>query len=816
MDFSVSRHEGDPLDAVAAFTGTHALVVVADPASWERISLGLEPGRATTTVVSRPARMFTAVAIDLRDFRQSARKAALALVTDVPGDVLAVHENSRWGKAASTNFRKQLLGLGKPVVLFVEGWTELPGLDRTAVLVGTIGDTTVTGSPVRGAGSARVDDVLARFDSSPGPVPGPWRDGPVTTPWSVNVPQGTSGGTYQGGSPYDGPHQGFPQPPAYEQRTDRPRLRPARPEARAVNSLVVEPGRDDPVPGSGPLRPGADYEVLVNIGPHRTASLLTEADARWPAENLPDGALALRAVLSMDGTLTPQVVRFTLPDDGSSFVCHCDAGHGPYCARQPWVRFPITAPGTPTVWTGELVVYYGVVAVHSQQLVLPVGTTTDSGPHARLLHRLTSTFADLGPLAERAASILVTDDGARALVNGVRFADNPTWISPNAADNAIRAARQLLHDIHLAAGPVSRMDADHGKSLADYTTDLANLARHGAVLYDRLFHDNVVFDTLPDLIRHEAASRARPAVLNIADPAISNPDRAHPVPWSLVYDLPMPQDPNGAYAVCPSVARFGPGAPATPVPPHCPEPHHSGNTLCPFGFWGLSCVVEQPASTGSVTWHVHSGRAPASVAVAVDPGLDPRLTDGHLTELRAVLPPGSVASNLVTSPVQLARALAPETMDIAYLYCHGGYYRLAANALPSPVLRFGGSMVDPVEVSNWRRDQAVWPRPHWPSRKPLVVMNGCHTSEMTTATLSNFVDAFANRAGAAGVVGTEVTVEQGMAGWAMTRFLSLLVDGAGAGQALREVRWHMVNRGNVMGLAYTLYAVAGLRLRPPS
>lgn len=34
-------------------------------------------------------------------------------------------------------------------------------------------------------------------------------------------------------------------------------------------------------------------------------------------------------------------------------------------------------------------------------------------------------------------------------------------------------------------------------------------------------------------------------------------------------------------------------------------------------------------------------------------------------------------------------------MDVAYLYCHGGYYKLAANALPSPVLRFGTSMTEP-------------------------------------------------------------------------------------------------------------------------
>ncbi|MEO6090471.1 MAG: hypothetical protein ABIQ18_45960 [Umezawaea sp.] len=818
MKFSVSRHEGDPLDAVAALTATHSLVVVADPAAWQRISIGLEPRQVSTAVISRPARMFTAASVDLRHFAPSDRKAVLALVPAAPGDVLAVHENSHWSKAVSTSFRRRLRELGRPVVLFVEPWAELTELDSTAALVGTSGGVTVTGILVGGTGKGRVADVLGYFDPYDDFSDADYDD--ERTAPSIGLPDyGSSvpsGGPYQ---PVDGGYGAYPTGDHTRERPawDVPRkdgVRPSPPEARAVNSLVVEPGRDTGVVSTAPLLAGADYEVLVNIGPHRTASLLTEADARWPAERLPDGDLALRAVLSMDGTLTPQVVRFTLPDEGASFVCDCLDVHGPRCTRAPWVRFPITTPAEPTVWTGELVVYYGVVAVHAQQLVLPVGAATRDGLHARLLHRLTSTFADLGPLAERAAGILVTDDGARALVNGVRFADNPTWISPNAADNAVRSARQLLHDIHLAAGPVSRLDANHGKSLADFTQDLANLARHGAVLYNQLFHDNVVFDTLPELIRHEAAARARPAVLNIADPAISNPDRSHPVPWSLVYDLPMPQDPNAEYDVCPSVARFGPGGSDGPVPPHCPEPGHSGNTLCPFGFWGLSCVVEQPASTGSVTWHVHTGRVHEAISVAVDPGLDQRLTEGHLAELRTSLPPGSVVSSQVRTPGQLAEALASETMDVAYLYCHGGYYKLAANALPSPVLRFGTSMVDPVEVANWRRNRAVWPRPHWPSRKPLVVMNGCHTAEMTTATLANFVDAFANRAGAAGVIGTEVTMEQGMAGWAMARFLRLLVDGATVGQALRDLRWHMIARGNVMGLAYTLYAVAGLRLRP--
>jgi hypothetical protein len=261
------------------------------------------------------------------------------------------------------------------------------------------------------------------------------------------------------------------------------------------------------------------------------------------------------------------------------------------------------------------------------------------------------------------------------------------------------------------------------------------------------------------------------------------------------------------------VRNYGPGGSAWPVPPHCPEPDHTGNMLCPFGFWGLAGIIEQPPSSEELTWHVFDDAVPPAVSVAVDPGLDNALTQRHLTALKGEPWPATVTTTTVTSVEQLAAELAGETMDVAYLYCHGGYHRLAAGALPSPVLRFGGSVVDPVEVSNWRRDPGLWPRPHWPRRKPLVVLNGCHTTELTTATLSNFVDAFANRAGAAGVLGTEVSVEQGMAGQVMEMLLRRLVDGAGVGEALREVRWRMIGRGNVMGLAYTLYGASGLRLR---
>ncbi|MFF0009807.1 hypothetical protein ACFYQT_41225 [Streptomyces tibetensis] len=61
-----------------------------------------------------------------------------------------------------------------------------------------------------------------------------------------------------------------------------------------------------------------------------------------------------------------------------------------------------------------------------------------------------------------------------------------------------------------------------------------------------------------------------------------------------------------------------------------------------------------------------------------------------------------------------------------------------------------------------------------------------------------------------------MTIEQGLAGWAMEELRARLLDGASIGEALHGTRWAMLRRGNVMGLAYTPYCLSNLTLRPQS
>lgn len=665
VEFTVSGGEGSPLEFVAALTPSRSLAVVTDPGGWAQVSHGLAVGCPASTVVPTRVRVLRFAVLDLRHF---ASAADLPSITDVPGDLVALHDTRSWDSAPVV---AALRGLGRPVVLFTAAHAWVSGVDPSSVLIGWSTPHVVLATPL-GAGEGRVEDVV-------------WQFRELERRRMVR-------------------YTALPEPPA--------------PEDRAVTVLVALPGATEGIAGS--LRPGADYEVWVRVGAH---------PARLP------GDLELRAVLAMSGREV-RAEPFVLPADGAS----------------PWVSFPVTTPYAAARWSGELVIYHGVVPVHVQQVLLPVGAGRS---RARLRYQLSRTFADLGPLSARTASIMVL--GTRALVAA---GGAPSWIGLDAD-----YPRSVLH--------LSGLDPWYGKDFPAFCADLATLARHGAALYSRLFGDRA----LPELIRRSARSSGRPAGLMVADLMVGEP-HLDPVPWSLVYDLPFT---DGPYRLCASVGQFGPFGAGGEVPAHCPVADHSGNVLCPFGFWGLSSVLEQPV--GPLVRHVSERPRPFEVSMVVEPGMDRVLTERHVSELMSLVPPESISS-AYASPSELGRALADETMDVAHLHFREGF-------------------LDAEEIHRWDRE-GVWPRPHWPARKPLV---------MTTSPAQGLVRAFVEH-GAAGVISPEVTVGQDMAGWVTGMLLVRLAAGCTAGDAVRQTRWEMLGRGNVLGLAYTLHAGADLRARP--
>jgi hypothetical protein len=565
---------------------------------------------------------------------------------------------------------------------------------------------------------------------------------------------------------------------------------------RHVNVLVAPAGGSGYA--RGPLPADTDLEVLCSIGALDPRSLTAAAvDATFPDEFLPDTALDLTALLTVDETVRTAELHVPARRDSAT------------------VRLPLAGRPRGTVIEAELGLYYQVTLVHLIALVLPV-EGAGGVPTATVIHRLSTSLADLAPVADRSMSVSVSAPPGRArfLVNGTEFEARALLAEPSRVDTAARTVRTQLYDAHfrtVRGREVTRFDRRQGKSVADLTDDLRQLAHCGRKVYLEMFGAPSVARTLPHFLRAESRDRQRPPMIQIIDPTT----RATPVPWAAVYDLPLGSDPV-AYRPCPSIRDYGPGGRGQEAPVRCPyEDDHRkengqwrANQLCPWGFWGLSTLLEHPPHAVERDLAAVVGAAPARVFLAADgPDLDDRGRRAHISALRATLgdeldyvdQPGADA---------LAAALGGD-VDVVYLFCHCGRDFPAAGAPPDPYLHFDRK-ITPTDVNQWI--ETTWPVDHWSNRRPLVIINGCHTVETLSGSLSDFVVAFTSWAGGAGVIGTEVTVDQPVAALAMELFLDTLRTRP-VGEALRSMRWAMIGRGNVMGLAYTPYCLANLVLR---
>jgi hypothetical protein len=99
--------------------------------------------------------------------------------------------------------------------------------------------------------------------------------------------------------------------------------------------------------------------------------------------------------------------------------------------------------------------------------------------------------------------------------------------------------------------------------------------------------------------------------------------------------------------------------------------------------------------------------------------------------------------------------------------------------------------------------------------RPLVFINACHSLEINPTTLISYLQAFVGLAHAAGVIGTEVKVQQALAmEFALAFFQRFTQPGCSVDHALHEGRMDFLRDGNLFGLLYTPYCWADLTLRP--
>lgn len=600
----------------------------------------------------------------------------------------------------------------------------------------------------------------------------------------------------------------------------------ANSRSRVVNLALTRDGRT--LERQTPLRHGQRAALRYDIGSYANESLLPATAAPLPEASLPptDVGHWLEIVVdSADVDLERQRASLFLPLAGSAWHCDCPSERH-VCAptdRLPHVEFPFTMrSGRPKVVL-RAGTYSGANLLQLHVVVADVATP---GPAARAepggdrprqraevaysLHpRLTTPDA----LPERDVSIAeCVPAGPRETHRLIVHDRSGETLSFGLAEGQVRTAvltaRQALRDAHFVEKDdrrLSLLDQRNSKSREPFLEDLQTVADVGWLLWTAIFADQI------DAFRRIEATLASPQRLQICRTGAAE----LAFPWSMIYDIPLV---GGAAErrLCPILDTWdwdGP-IPAT-VDGGCPyADRHRANVLCPYGFWGFRHTIEHPPSVpagGRLSLEIPLLSDPARAVAGFSPLLDPTLTERHVDRLtRALGKRLTVAPCYTTSA--LRDALATSELPIAYLYCHGIRSPLSvtgSTAIPHLVLDDGGTL-RPQDLVGLR--MGAWSDDHWRVVRPLVFINGCHTAELTPEDLLSFVTAFVD-VGAAGLVGTEITMHQSLAAEAAELFFAEFAAGADVGSAIRTLRWRLLAKGNLLGLAYTPYCSSSLSLR---
>lgn len=277
------------------------------------------------------------------------------------------------------------------------------------------------------------------------------------------------------------------------------------------------------------------------------------------------------------------------------------------------------------------------------------------------------------------------------------------------------------------------------------------------------------------------------------------------VPASLIYDRALDTG-AAALTLCPEFRDALQKKRALELEPcflgDCPN---AGNdaVVCPGGFWGfrhdLGIPISLAADGSDVDGQgvIPNGAAPAiDVCVSTDPAFVRRA--GHQDLLHALFP--GPRWSVADTREGVKKLLARSGSQIIYFYCHGGLKGTTPYIL---VGKGPGITRDNIRGFKW----------NWRTSRPLVFINGCHTSALQPSHAFDLVTGFIETAGASGVIGTEITVFEPLACAFGEAFMDHFVNQRKAvGESVRLARLRLLQAGNPLGLAYIPFAVASLKL----
>jgi hypothetical protein len=575
------------------------------------------------------------------------------------------------------------------------------------------------------------------------------------------------------------------------------------PPGRYANVRVLNP-QGKPIRG---IAPGELARLRVDIGALQQESLV-ERPVAFPDDLLPSEDVTLEVLLSSSdfavGTSVEKLRKASvarqalrLPAEGGAAVSED--------GKREYVDFALRAPERMERARARLSYVYRNTVVQSQRvdaiLGLNVRVTTDFTLSRSL------AAADVQAISERPRVALIANDspgdyheltvragdaGGAPVGDPVTFKIEHQRIGPAVAQLRRQLARQA---------PRRRR-----QSPSELVKAMRELAPLGHKLYAAL--DPRLQATVRDVARTMPE-----AVLQVA--------LAHgstfTLPWSFVYDIYLPSDvPAKQLKVCRVLSEWDGNSPMVAAGqracPHADDDSHREAVLCPFGFWGYRYSIELLTSTDRPAREIRCETDSKVVMGETERGLRRGGLTGHAQALATILANATPTLSMTrTQTVAGLRSLIEDDLPIIYLLCHGK--RAGTQTLLSIGKR---QRISAQDLIGWMDVAARKGRRMWTDPRPLVFVNACGSAQITPEDLVDYLGAFVGKGQAAGLIGTEVKVEQGQAMQLAESFFARLFEhGASVEQALHHVRSEFLASGNLFGLVYTPYCLADLAVAIP-
>jgi hypothetical protein len=546
-----------------------------------------------------------------------------------------------------------------------------------------------------------------------------------------------------------------------------------------------------------------------------------------PTESLPPDAVLKVALFAFEDELQinrgADVGELKLLPDGAVVVermaaipVHLKAG-SPLLKRR--LFFPVRTPKQNGTFRLRCNIYHKQVLVQSRLIssqVMQQPRKVERALRSTLDYTLTRTlspshFAGIEP---HRLSIMLNDNGDGT--HGLRFwgeGDGSATGQEFKADATISGQKleDLINQARGALRKVSWGDEEQWQERKSYLykgprnfdrlkADLIALAKKGYRFYDGIIgHFTKATSQTAEML---ADLMLKPGQVQIA----LKESATLLIPASLIYDYPL-DDGISSHRICPAFSQdFQNNVQLEQTDcfnGKCPS-RGKLDTVCPSGFWGYRHVLGLPLSVAGaddaptkIDWQ----DAPQlTVAVSTNLEFFKQHEEAIEKQLKAKWP--ALGWNYAESRQLTLQYLKDKKPQLVYFYCHGGVENNA------PYIKVGPRKEDKITRSNLRAYGIRWVAP-----RPLVFINGCHTTAVEPEQALEFVSGFIEVANAAGVIGTEITVFEPLAKrFAEDCLQRFILNVQSIGEAVRGARLTLLKEGNPLGLVYIPFVMANLKM----